>query len=210
MRPNFEPDETFVPADRRWLGLDRRTIAPAVVVLALAFVMALVLPVIDAAVSYDDKVVAGDVLAVDGDITFVPEPGWGVTAGVRRGAGPVGGYPPKATVVDGGVTFTVRSALFDGDANALLDQIKTTTDALQGDGGIRITDARSTVTTDSGQSGVLTQLAGPRSRGVLAAFVFDGYGVQAIAVEPADGTGSRDDAVTRMIASIRRDAESPK
>lgn len=207
MRPDYEPDETFVPADLRWLGLDRRTIAPAVLVLALAFVMAVILPVIDEAVSYDDKVVAGDVLAVDGDVTFVPEPGWGITSGVRLGAGPAGGYPPKATVVDGGVTFTVRSALFDGDANALLDRIKTTTDALQGDDGIRITGDRSTVSTDSGHSGVITHLTGPLSRGVLAAFVFDDYGVQAIAIEPADSTGAPDEAVTRMITSIRRDEE---
>ena len=132
-RPRYEPDETFVPADRRWLGLDRRTLAPTLVVFALAFVMTVVLPIIDVAISYDDKVIPGDVLAVDGDVTFVPEPGWGITAGVRQGAAPAGGqYPPKATVVDGGVTFTVRSATFHGDANALLDQIKTTTDALSG------------------------------------------------------------------------------
>ncbi|WFR73059.1 hypothetical protein P9209_04365 [Prescottella defluvii] len=33
-----------MPVDRRWLGLDRRTIAPALVVLALALLMGTVLP----------------------------------------------------------------------------------------------------------------------------------------------------------------------
>lgn len=56
----------------------------------------------------------------------------------------------------------------------------------------------------------MTQVAGPRSRGVLAAFVFDDYGVQAVATEPADNGGSQDAAVSRMIASIRRDVESDK
>jgi hypothetical protein len=210
-RPRYEPDETFVPADRRWLGLDRRTIAPTLVVFALAFVMTVVLPIIDVAVSYDDKVVPGDVLALDGDVTFVPEPGWGITSGVRIGAALAGGqYPPKATVVDGGVTFTVRSAEFHGDANALLDQIKTTTDALSGERGVRITGERSTVSTESGESGVLTQVAGPRSRGVLAAFVFGDYGVQAVATGPTDDAGSQDEAVRRMIGSIRRDEKSAK
>ncbi len=205
----FEPDETFVPADRRWLGLDRRTVAPTVLVFALAFVMTVVLPIVDVAVSYDDKVVAGDVLAVDGGVTFVPEPGWGVTSGVRLGSAPAGGnYPPKATVVDGATTFTVRSAPFRGDANALLDQIASTTNALSGDRGIRVSGDRSTVTTAAGQSGVVTEIAGPRSRGVLVAFVFEDYGVQAVAVEPTDSADSPGEAVRRMITSIRRDGEA--
>ncbi|MFD6057503.1 hypothetical protein [Rhodococcus wratislaviensis] len=40
----FEPDDRWVPVDRRWFGLDRATIAPALIVLAVASVMALILP----------------------------------------------------------------------------------------------------------------------------------------------------------------------
>jgi len=204
----YEPDETFVPADRRWLGLDRRTVAPTLLVFTLAFVMAVVLPAIDNAVSYDDKVLPGDVLAIAGDVTFVPEPGWGITSGVRLGDPPAGGqYPPKATVVDSGVVFTVRSAPFRGDAAALLHQIKTTTDALNSDHGVHITGAPGTMTTADGHSGVITAVTGPRSRGVLAAFVFDDYGVQAVAVGPAAESGIPDDAVNRMITSIRREKD---
>lgn len=40
----FEPPETWIPADRRWWGLDRRTVAPALVVFGLALVLAGVIP----------------------------------------------------------------------------------------------------------------------------------------------------------------------
>src|ERR1700761_4148215 len=97
MAPRFEPDERWVPADQRWLGLDRRTIGPTLVVFALVFVMSVVLPVINAEVPYDDIVKAGDVLELQGDVTFVPEAGWGITSGVRAGHLPAGDYPSTAT-----------------------------------------------------------------------------------------------------------------
>ena len=46
--PSFEPDEGWVPADERLFGLDRRTIGPTLTVFALAIVMSVVLPVINA------------------------------------------------------------------------------------------------------------------------------------------------------------------
>ena len=52
--PRFEPDERWVPADTRFLGVDRRTIAPTLAVFALAVVMSVVLPVINATVPYDE------------------------------------------------------------------------------------------------------------------------------------------------------------
>ena len=80
----FEPDQGWVPVDRRWLGLDRPTIAPTLTVFALAIVMVVVLPFIDATVSYDTAK-AGDVIEVQGDVTFVPEAGWAITSGIRAG-----------------------------------------------------------------------------------------------------------------------------
>ena len=61
--PRFEPDAGWVPADERLFGVDRRTIAPTLAVFALAIVMSVVLPVINAKVPYDDIVKAGDVAA---------------------------------------------------------------------------------------------------------------------------------------------------
>ena len=45
--PRFEPDECWVPADARFFGVDRRTIAPTLAVFALAVVMSVVLPVVN-------------------------------------------------------------------------------------------------------------------------------------------------------------------
>ncbi|HKI41092.1 MAG TPA: hypothetical protein VKA66_12040, partial [Mycobacterium sp.] len=74
-----------MPADQRWFGLDRRTIAPTLTVFALAFVMSVVLPLVNAAIPYRDLIRAGDVMELQGDVTFVPDAGWGITSGVRAG-----------------------------------------------------------------------------------------------------------------------------
>jgi hypothetical protein len=201
--PRFEPDEGWVPADERLFGLDRRTIAPTLAVLALVIVMSVVLPVINATVAYNDIVKAGDVVELDGDVTFVPEAGWGITSGVRAGHAPLSGeYPPKATVEDGQVKFTVRTAPFHGDANKLLDQITTTSDALNRGRGVRVTGAHTTVVTDQGKEGATAGVTGPRSRGVIAAFVCDGRGVEAVATGPSDTRAERTAAFLRMIRSI--------
>ncbi|MBU8820886.1 hypothetical protein KL864_34025 [Mycolicibacterium goodii] len=121
---SFEPGERWIPADRRWLGLDRRTVAPALAVVALVVVMDGVLPAVNDGVGYHDEVAAGDVIAIDGGVTFVPEPGWGITSGVRLGDAPADGtYPDTATVVRGDISLTVHTDTFHGDVDELLTQI---------------------------------------------------------------------------------------
>ncbi|WP_430334786.1 hypothetical protein [Rhodococcus sp. ACT016] len=199
----FDPGDRWVPVDRRWLGLDRRTIAPALVVLALALLMGSVLPLINEAVPYDDKVVAGDVVEVRGGVTFVPAAGWGITDGVRAGHRPVSGeYPDSATVVDGDVSFTIRAAPFEGDAAALLEQIRTTTSELKGSAGYHFTGEPTDITTASGARGVASRFQGNRSDGTIAAFVFDGLGVEVVAYGPPDVTDNPAAEVAAMVSSI--------
>ncbi|WP_422747812.1 hypothetical protein ACN27E_07280 [Mycobacterium sp. WMMD1722] len=201
----FEPDERWIPVDRRWLGFDRRSIGPAVTVLALAFVMSIVLPNIDDFIGYDDEVAAGDVIGLDGGVTFVPEPGWGITSGVRIGSPQAGGgYPQSATVADGDVTLTVKVDNFDGDASALLDQVETTGGGVL-DGDTTVMSERATVTSDSGDSGVVEEIGTLTTDGLLVAYVFDGVGVVAVALGPDDPSSDETDAVHRMITSIRGD-----
>ena len=110
--PRFEPPDGWVPADQRWFGLDRRTIAPTLTVFAVALAMSVVLPLIDDTIPYRDVVRAGDVIELRGDVTFVPDAGWGITSGVRAGHGPAsGGYPDRATVVNEDTTFTDRKSV---------------------------------------------------------------------------------------------------
>jgi hypothetical protein len=62
--------------ERRFFGIERRTIVPALVVLGLAAVMSLVLPSIDSEASYRDQVHKGDIAEIADGITLVPASGW--------------------------------------------------------------------------------------------------------------------------------------
>ena len=199
----FEPDDGWVPADVRFLGIDRRTIGPTLTVFALAVVMSVVLPVINANVPYHDIVKAGDVIELQGDVTFVPEAGWGITSGVRAGDTPLSGeYPVTATVENGALRFRVHTGRFDGDADKLLDQIETTSEALNRGRGVHVTGEQTTIVTDQGMEGATVRVTGPHTGGVIAAFVFDGRGVEAVATGPSD-TGAQPAAtIFRMIRSI--------
>jgi hypothetical protein len=201
--PRFEPDESWVPADERRFGLDRRTLRPTLAVFALAVVMSVVLPVINATVPYHDIVKAGDVMQIEGGVTFVPQAGWGITSGVRAGHAPTSGqYPASATVEDGALKFTVRTGSFRGDADQLLGQIQTTSEALNQGRGVRITGAPATIVTAQGKQGATVRVTGPHTRGLIAAFVFGDRGVEAVATGPTDAGAQQSAAVLRMITSI--------
>jgi len=206
----LEP-EGWVPADVRFLGLDRRTILPTLVVFALAIVMSVVLPIVNAAVPYHDIVRAGDVLELQGDVTFVPEAGWGITSGIRASDAPLSGaYPATAVVEHGALRFRVHTGLFNGDADKLLDQIEATSEALHHGRGVGVTGTRRTVVTDHGRQGAAVRITGPHSGGVVAAFVFDGRGVEAVATGPSDIGAEEAAGVLRMIRSINRPGEGKR
>lgn len=203
--PRFEPDERWVPADERRFGLDRRTLRPTLAVFGLVIVMAVILPVINASVPYHDIVRAGDVLELDGDVTFVPAAGWGITSGLRAGHAPLSGqYPATAVVEDGALKFTVRTGPFHGDSGQLLDQIETTSEALNSGRGVRITGAPTTLITTQGKEGASVHVTGPHTSGVIAAFVFGSRGVEAVATGPSDANSEPSVAVLRMIGSINQ------
>jgi hypothetical protein len=209
--PRFEPDEGWVPADERRFGLDRRTLRPTLAVFGLVFVMSAVLPVINATVPYHDIVRPGDVMQIEGDVTFVPEAGWGVTSGVRAGHAPISGqYPASATVEDGALKFTVRTGPFHGDADQLVDQIEATSDALNQGRGVHITGAPATIVTAAGKQGATARVTGPHTAGLIAAFVFDGRGVEAVATGPTDAGPEPSAAVLRMIGSINESKQAQR
>ena len=207
--PRFEPDEGWVPADERRFGLDRRTLRPTLAVFGLVFVMSVVLPVINATVPYHDIVRPGDVMQIEGDVTFVPEAGWGVTSGVRAGHAPISGqYPASATVEDGALKFTLRTGPFHGDADQLVDQIEATSDALNQGRGVHIAGTPATIVTVAGKQGATVRVTGPHTAGLIAAFVFDGRGVEAVATGPTDAGPEPSAAVLRMIGSINESKQA--
>jgi hypothetical protein len=209
--PRFEPDEGWVPADERRFGLDRRTLRPTLAVFGLVFVMSAVLPVINATVPYHDIVRPGDVMQIEGDVTFAPEAGWGVTSGVRAGHAPISGqYPAAATVEDGALKFTLRTGPFHGDADQLVDQIEATSDALNQGRGVHITGAPATIVTAAGKRGATVRVTGPHTAGLIAGFVFDGRGVEAVATGPTDAGPEPSAAVLRMIGSINESKQAQR
>jgi hypothetical protein len=201
--PRFEPDERWVPADERRFGLDRRTLRPTLAVFALVILMSVVLPVINASVPYHDIARAGDVVELEGQVTFVPQAGWGITSGLRAGHAPLSGeYPSTAVVEHGALKFTVRTGPFHGDTVQLLDQIEATSEALNRGRGVRINSTPTTVITTQGKEGASVHVTGPHTSGVIAAFVFGDRGVEAVATGPSDAGTEPSVAVLRMIDSI--------
>jgi hypothetical protein len=209
--PRFEPDERWVPADERRFGLDRRTLRPTLAVFALVILMSVVLPVINASVPYHDIARAGDVVELEGDVTFVPEAGWGITSGLRAGHAPLSGqYPATAVVEDGALKFTLRTGPFHGDTMQLIDQIEATSDALNRGRGVRINGTPTTVITTQGKEGASVHVTGPHTSGVIAAFVFGDRGVEAVATGPSDAGADPSVAVLRMIGSISQTEKGKK
>jgi hypothetical protein len=144
-------------------------------------------------------------------VTFVPAAGWGVTSGVRAGHAPISGqYPASATVEDGALKFTVRTGPFHGDADQLVDQIEATSDALNQGRGVHITGAPATIVTAAGKQGATVRVTGPHTAGLIAAFVFDGRGVEAVATGPTDSGSEPSAAVLRMIGSINESKQAQR
>ena len=196
---------------RRFAGVDRPTVKPALLVLALAVVMSLVLPLIDDETTYRHEVHAGDLAEVADGITLVPTPGWDLTTGALVGQtrSPVGSTA-TTQFIDGSVTFEVRTAPFDGTPSALLTRVNEINDELDHarGNGVAMTD-RYVVTTRQGVVGAAEDFVGVDKQGSIAAFVFrsrgqsTGAGVEIIVSGPKGPIARRRDDIVAMIRSVR-------
>lgn len=193
----------WVPVEDRWLGMDRRALVPAVVVALFAAFVFWGLPALDAAVSREDPVKAGDVIQLGREVTFAPATGWEILAGLRQGEDRPTGYPTTAQVTKGGVLMSVISDSFDGTPAELLDQIKKTNERLDPGSALTLTGRARTFTTVTGQRGVVAPFSAGSGVGLLAAFVFDGTGVEVVAYGPTQiGADAQRDIVS-MLESIQ-------
>jgi len=198
------PPAGWVPVDRRLWGMDRRAVVPAAVVAAFAVFSFWVLPGINNAVTVEDVVRAGDVVQVGESVTFAPAVGWNVEAGVRQGAATGGAqYPAQAEVTKGAVAFSITTGPFDGSPRRLLGQIRRNNDRVPASSAVRIVGQPVTFTTTTGQHGVLTRFSNGESVGLLAALVFDGTGVETVALGPdaIDNPTTRD--IVAMFESVQ-------
>jgi hypothetical protein len=205
---------TTAAAEQRRSGIDRRTVGPAMLVLALAVLMGVVLPSIDQATSYRDQVGNGDVAQIADGLTLVPATGWDLATGALVGhtRSPVG-TTATTEVIDGGVELQVQTAPFDGTPSALLARVnRINADLGRLKGGAAATTRRYSVTTRQGARGVAEDFVGAHRQGTIAVFVFRfrsqaeaaRVGVEVVATGPKGAISRRRDAIVEMIRSIRR------
>jgi hypothetical protein len=195
---------TWVPVERRFLGLDRRTLPPALAVVVLFAIAVWLLPYVNEKVHVDDPIVAGDVIQVGPEVEFVPAVGANLVHGLRQGDAGATGYPGQAVVTYEGIGFEVVADAYDGTPAQLLEQIKKNDEGLRDNGGLRVTGDPVTITNDAGDEGVFARYDGNGSIGAIAAFVFDGTGVEIVVQGPPTVEDSVPPAVAAMISSVRR------
>jgi hypothetical protein len=208
---------TATSGARRSAGFDRRTVGPALLVLALAALMSVVLPSIDKATSYREQVDDGDVAEIADGLTLVPASGWDLATGALVGhtRSPVG-TTATTEVVDGSVELQVQTAPFDGAPSALLtrvNEIDADLERLQG--SAVATTRRYAVRTRQGAVGVAEDFVGVHKQGTIVAFVFrsrgqvtgsqgeaTGEGVVVVVAGPKASISRRRDDIVAMIRSI--------
>jgi hypothetical protein len=203
---------------RRSAGIERRTVGPALLVLALAVVMSVVLPSIDTAVTYRDQVDRGDVAEVADGLTVVPTPGWDLATGslVGHTRSPVG-TTATTEVVRGSVDLQVQTAPFDGTPSGLLARVnRIHADLERVQGSAVAWTRRYAVRTRQGAVGVAEDFVGVHRQGTIVAFVFRsrgqstssgrapaGEGVQVVASGSKGSIARRRGDIVAMIRSLR-------
>ncbi|MEU8244369.1 hypothetical protein AB0C07_39445 [Actinoplanes missouriensis] len=198
--------ENWVPVDRRLLGLDKRTLLPAAVVLLLFAVAVWILPAINNRVTVEDPIVAGDVIQVGSVVEFVPAVGANLLLGLRKGQpGPGGDYPSTAAVSYQGTVFEIITDAYNGTPAQLLEQIKKNDEGLRvpDGGGLHVTSEPVTITNAAGEHGVAAHYDGTQSVGLVAAFVFGGTGVEIEIVGPQQVQDNVTQQIAAMLRSVR-------
>ncbi|MFC4603579.1 hypothetical protein [Rhodococcus kronopolitis] len=201
--PREERDD-WVPVDRRILGLDRRTLLPALGILLLAFLYATVVPAIDRSIAYDDPVAAGEVLVLADGVTVDPPDGWNLVSGLRATDTTTSGIKGTDAVFGSGTMVLSMSATdFGGSVDALLDEAAGRSEGMNRAEGLRLTGERQEIYSGAGTRGVVEKFTEANREGFFAAFVDDGTAVTITGVGlPGDVIADNADVETTM-RSIR-------
>lgn len=195
--------DTWVPVERRWLGLDKRTLLPAGVVVALFAIAVWLLPYANESVKVDDPIRPGDVVQVGPSVQFVPAAGANLVRGLRQGQAGATGYPDTAVVTYEGIGLQVVADTYQGTPEQLLEQIRRNDEGLRDNGGLRVTSEPATITNDAGDQGVIARYEGNGSIGAIAAYVFGTTGVEIVVLGPPTVDDALPPAVGAMIRSVR-------
>ncbi|MBB2947131.1 hypothetical protein FB565_006899 [Actinoplanes lutulentus] len=197
--------DSWIPVERRWLGLDRRTLLPGLVVIAIALLLRTAIPAIDQAIPVDNVITAGDRINLNDGLTIAPPTGWDLTDGILVGANTVepGAGSPSASFGQGGIAAQIQVAKFAGDANALLDQVNRNDSVNPNRPEFTVTGQRATVTATGGLTGVAEDYTSASHDGILAAYTLsDGRGVAIEVIGTANQLAAQTAQITAMLRSV--------
>lgn len=195
------------PVEFRLLGLDRRTFALPLIVIAVFALWGFVVPQIDNAVDYDDPVRAGDALIIGDTATMAPPVGWGVSSGVRVGEGVRAGVTdPRVAITGDTVGVTTQSGSFAGGPAALVKRVTETDETLGADSAFTAKGSPTTVSVD-GRRGVVQEFKTLTGEGAIFAFTENGTGITIVMSGTGDALTRNATKLGRMIASIDFDAK---
>lgn len=191
-------------------AIDRRSVKPALLVLALAALMSVVLPFINSRTPYRNPIRRDDTAELADGITLVPAAGWDLSTGALLGhtRSPVGDTS-TTELVDGGIDLGVQAAPFSGTPSTLLRRIKKISAELDHQRGDGTATHIYTVNTRQGAVGVGQDFVGVSRQGSVVAFVFRrrghavGEGVEVVVAGPKGPISRARGDIVAMIRSIR-------
>lgn len=197
-----------VPAEHRFLGLDKRTFLPAFIVIGIFVFWAILIPAINKQIEYDQTTQAGDVFQLAPGLTMDAEQGWGVDGGLlvtdRTRSNAPGG---TVVLVNGGVALQVMPGQFDGTPKELLPHIeKVTVGATEGE-PVHFEGEVEGFKTSEGHRGVAQGFTTIAGEGFVVAMVFGKTGLQITASGPEAALVGKSDEIEDMIDSISYDAK---
>jgi hypothetical protein len=199
-----------VPVEHRFLGLDRRSLLPGLVVIGLLVLWTVVIPAVDDALSYDQQTRAGDVFLLGPGLTMNAQPGWGVESGVLTSDDRLTRQGAPVALTNGGVSLVVVPGPFSGSASALLSSIERVDRALRGDEAFHVSSDVATFHTNQGTRGVAQGYTTISGTGVVTALVYGDTGLKITFTGSSAAMAAQGEAVGAMIDSIRFDTEAAR
>ncbi|NUO57756.1 MAG: hypothetical protein HOV78_13880 [Hamadaea sp.] len=175
------PPDGWVPVENRLLGLDRRTLLPALFVLVVALLLIYGWQAIAAAIPWRNQITAGQLLDLGDGATAVPPVGWQLQKGTLTSGLPTSATSLETLIAGGGTTIEFTGVAFTGSATEFLDQVQRAEQTEP----VLASGSRGTITTSSGLVGVSQTSSGPSGDGLDVAFKMSTGAQDAVNAAPA-------------------------
>jgi hypothetical protein len=196
-----------VPVEHRFFGLDRRSLLPGLVVIALFVLWTVIVPSLNDLLHYSQQTKAGDVFVLKQGLTMDAQPGWGVDSGLlTTDRSTTAAAGETVALSKGGVAFAVTSGPFRGDARKLLGQITKVDHALAGNEAFHVSSDVATFHTNEGHHGVAQAYTTVAGAGVVTALVYGDTGLKITYTGSTTAMADHGEEVGDMIDSIRSGA----